>query len=151
MSWRDRLPSTRSGNPNFTSEAREQRRLELEEKRLQAAKKRQARKDFLAAGISAPPSPSTSRVPSPVREHLASLSLPLQSLPDTIDDDLLSLPGDIVINNMAELFEDKTAEDDKEAWKKTITSKFDKNDVEYFFTDAEAQMKRFGINKQLSK
>ena len=96
MSWRDRLPtsSTRSGNPNFTSEAREQRRKELEEKRLNQAKLRKARQAFLAAGVSAPSSPSVSRVPSPVREHLASLSLPLNTLPE-LDDDLLSLPGDI--------------------------------------------------------
>ena len=43
-----------------------------------------------------------------------------------------------------ELFEDKSADDDKEAWKKTITVKFNKHEVEYFFTAAEAQMKSFG-------
>ena len=151
MSWRDRLPtsSTRSGNPNFTAEAREKRRQELEAKRLEAAKKRQQRQAYFAAGVSVPPSPATSRESSPSREPLEHLSLPLNTLPE-LEDTLLSLPEDIEIK-MAELFEDKTAEDDKEAWKKSLTVKFDRHDVEYFFTATEAQMKSFGINKQLSK
>ena len=155
MSWRDRLPtSMRSGNPNFTAEAREARRQELEAKRLETARKKKARQAFLAAGISAPSSPSTSRAPSPVKDHLESLNLPINTIQESaIEDDLLSLPGDIQLPNsiMAELFEDKTGEDDKDAWKKGITVKFNKSDVEYFFTAAEAEMKRFGINKQLSK
>ena len=150
MSWWKYQPtsSTRSNNPNFTSEARERRRQELETKRLELAKKKQAKKAFHAAGVSLPSSPSTSRAPSPVRDHLESLNLPLNTLPE-IEDDLRSLPGDIEINKSIimpenELFEDKSADDDKEAWKKTITVKFNKHEVEYFFTAAEAQMKSFG-------
>ena len=142
MSWLNYslTSSTRSNNPNFTAEARETRRKELEAKRLEAAKKREARKAILAAGVSVPPSPSISNPPSPVREHLQSLNLPINTIPE-VDDDLLSLPGDIPINNMAELFESKSTEDDKEAWKKSVTIKFDKHDVEYFFTAVEAEMK----------
>ena len=150
MSWWTKptpLSSTRSGNPNFTAEAREERRKEIEAKRLEVAKKRSARKAFLAAGVSAPSSPTTSRAPSPVRDYLSTHGLPINTIPE-IDDDLLSLP-DLTFNEMAELFEDKTADDDKEAWKKTLTVKFNKHEVEYFFTAAEAQMKSFGINKQV--
>ena len=174
MSWRDRLPttSTRSGNPNFTAEAREKRRKELEEKRLDQAKKRQARKDFLAAGVSAPTSPSTSRVPSPVREHLLASNFPINPSPIVEEDDLLSLPDIDLATNMtdaaeaaarkairdaahisenAPIFHDRCFEDDKEAWKKSVTIKFNRKDVEYFFTATEAQLKSFGINSQLSK
>ena len=120
MSWRDLLPtsSTRSNNPNFTAEAREERRKQLEASRLEAAKKRQARKDFLAAGVSAPSSPTTSRAPSPIKDHLSSLNLPLNTLPE-IEDDLLSLP-EIPLNNMAELFEDKTAEAEKSHYRQIL-------------------------------
>ena len=125
MSWWTKptpLSSTRSGNPNFTAEAREERRKEIEAKRLEVAKKRSARKAFLAAGVSAPSSPTTSRAPSPVRDYLSTHGLPINTIPE-IDDDLLSLPDptlpDLTFseNKMSDLFEDKTADDDKEAWR----------------------------------
>ena len=49
------------------------------------------------------------------------------------------------------IFEDADAEDDSEAWKKEVKIKFNQNDVDYWFNTVEAQMKKFGINKQWSK
>ena len=94
MSWisgLNKTSSTRSDNPRFTSEAREEHRKKLESERLEKAKKRAAQKALFKAGVSAPSSPSTSRVPSPVREHLEANNFPLDNLPE-IEDDRLSLP-----------------------------------------------------------
>ena len=48
------------------------------------------------------------------------------------------------------LFEDINAEDHEKAWEKEIKIKFDQ-DVRYWFNSVEAQMKKYGINKQWSK
>ena len=46
-------------------------------------------------------SPSVSRAPSPVREHLANQNLPLASISIQEEkDDLTSLPGNFVINDV---------------------------------------------------
>ena len=139
MSWYSALSSTsstRSNNPNFTDEAREKRRQELENKRLEQSKKRAARKAFLQAGVSAPPSPSTSRPPSPVRDHLLAHNLPINPVIPELDDDQLSLADNfkydmvdaaavtaakaaVNISEDAQLFQNRCKEDDKEAWKKT--------------------------------
>ena len=48
-------------------------------------------------------------------------------------------------------FEDADTADDAEAWKKEVKIKFNQGDVLYWFNTVEAQMKKFGINKQWSK
>ena len=69
--WSNNPPtSTRSGNPQFTSEAREERRKKLEEDRLKKAKAKQDRQNLHRLGVSAPPTPATSRESSPVRFQL---------------------------------------------------------------------------------
>ena len=68
-----------------------------------------------------------------------------------VDAALIAAKAAVNISEDALLFQDRCKEDDKEAWKKTVTTKFDKNDVEYFFTAVEAELKRHGINRQLSE
>ena len=89
MSWLNALTSTtRSGNPNFTSEAREARRAQLEADRIVKQQKRADRQNFFRAGISAPSSPiSLSKSTTPT---LRTIEEDRASLPDLflITDDL---------------------------------------------------------------
>ena len=48
-------------------------------------------------------------------------------------------------------FDQKNEADDENAWKKTVDVVFQKHDVEFWFAELEAQMKKFGINSQWSK
>ena len=67
MSWFSALPTgaaTRQGN----LEAREQRRAEIEAERLLKKQKSEQRRQLLALGVSAPPSPSLSRAPTPTND-----------------------------------------------------------------------------------
>ena len=158
--WKDRLPtsSTRSNNPNFTSEAREERRKKLEKERLEKAQKREQRKKLFQIGVSAPSSPKTSPSKSPKPSLSALIEEDLISLPDVYQSDNQALLYDTTmdeaaitaaklaagISDTAPIFHNRCAEDDKEAWKKALTVKFDRNDVEYTFTAVEAQKKIFG-------
>ena len=63
MSWLSGLTSsTRSGNSNFTAEAREQRRLQLEEEKKKAVQRRKDRQ-ALIAGIQNPPIETVETLP----------------------------------------------------------------------------------------
>ena len=42
-------------------------------------------------------------------------------------------------------------DNDSEAWKKDLKVKFDLHDVNYSFNSAEAEMKKYGINRQWDK
>ena len=93
MSWINwsSKPSTRSGNPNFTSEAREERRAKLEAERLIKAQKRAERQKFFQAGVSQPPSPTS----------LSKLATPEER---DFEDDRASLPDIFLISD--DLFEE---------------------------------------------
>ena len=52
---------------------------------------------------------------------------------------------------MAATFDTEDKENDSEAWKKEVKIKFQPHDVEYWFNTVEAQMKKFGINRQWDK
>ena len=47
--------------------------------------------------------------------------------------------------------EDADFENDPKSWEKELKLKFDKNDVKYWFNVTEAEMKKFGINRQWDK
>ena len=89
MSWLNYTlkSSTRSGNPNFTAEARADKRAKLEAERLLKRQKKEDRQRFFRAGISRPTSPlSLSKSGTPSR----SLIDVTESLPDIflIEEDL---------------------------------------------------------------
>ena len=42
-------------------------------------------------------------------------------------------------------------DNDEDSWKKEVKVKFDQNDVPYWFNSVEAQMKKYGINRQWDK
>ena len=46
---------------------------------------------------------------------------------------------------------DSDFNNDEDSWKKEIKIKYDPHDVEYWFNSVEAQMKKFGINRQWDK
>ena len=48
-------------------------------------------------------------------------------------------------------FDKQNTENDAEAWKKEVKIKYMPNDVPYWFNTVEAEMKKFGINKQWDK
>ena len=48
-------------------------------------------------------------------------------------------------------FDRRDLPDDADAWKKTLTLKFDRNDPEFWFSEIEHTMKTYGINRQRSK
>ena len=159
MSWLRGLQSTRSGNPNFTSEAREQRRKDLEKERLEKAKKREERKAFFKAGVSVPPSPSSSRSSSPQRE-LIHLNLPTVQLDPFIEEDRRSLPdifhiSDDVFEEIARMvnFDMKDEENGNDAMKSLgqIKLKWLPSDPEFFFTQFETELQIFEIKKQFTK
>ena len=103
MSWFNyaQTSSTRSkNNPNFTPEAHEARRKELEEKRVEQLRKK-ARQAFLKVCVSVPPSPSVSRDQVQLESTLQNQNLPLAFISIQEEKDhLTSLPGDFVINNI---------------------------------------------------
>ena len=82
MSWFAAVntSSTRSNNPNFTSDAREQRRANLEAERLLKKQKSEQRKQLAALGVSAPSSPSLSRANTPPPENSDRI---IESAPNT--------------------------------------------------------------------
>ena len=75
MSWFSSVPtsSTRSNNPNFTGEAREKRRLDLEAKR-KAAKERSEEKRRSLASVSLPASPNRNAMSSAAAAAAAALA-----------------------------------------------------------------------------
>ena len=140
--------STRSGNPNFTSEAREERRAQLEADRILKAQKKADRQRFFKVGISAPPSPtSLSKSTSPKKEF---------------EDDQVSLPdiffiGDIFDEDseIAKMvnFDMQNSDNDADAMKNLgqIKLKWLPSDPDFFFTQFETELQIFGINKQFTK
>ena len=74
---------------------------------------------------------------------------------------LLNLDGDDdtpIMADAAELVRQRALpvdqsdfENDSESWKKEIKLKFEAHDVEYWFNSVEADMKKFGINRQWDK
>ena len=150
MSWFGALKttSTRSGNANFTSEAREKRRAELEADRILKAQKRAQRKAFLQAGISAPSSPSLSRANTPNLSDIEEDET--HSLPDLfgIDFSIFEQQTATMVN-----FDMKNEENDEDAMKNLgqIKIKWNKDDPDYFFTLLETELQIFGIKKQFTK
>ena len=48
-------------------------------------------------------------------------------------------------------FEDQNFDDDSEAWKKSLSFKFNKHDPQFWINNIEAEMTNFGINSQWSR
>ena len=74
---------------------------------------------------------------------------------DGADDDAMA---DAAARAAAELarqkalpFEESDYENHEEAWKKELKLKFDPQDVKYWFNSVEADMKKYGINRQWDK
>ena len=147
MSWPwNTTSSTRSGNPNFTSEAREERRAKLEADRLVKAQQRATRQAFYKAGVSAPSSPvSLSKSATP---DLCSVAEESESLPD-----LHSADRDSEFDNMAEEFDVENGEDGKSALQdlKSVQCPFDKSDIEFWFTEFELQLTMIEVKSQFTK
>ena len=150
MSWLNwtATSSTRSGNPNFTAEAREERRAKLEAERIQKAQKRANRQAFFKAGVSAPPSPVS--LSKSVTPDLQSLADETESLPD-----IFLIAEDIfeeIENNMAE-FDVENGQDGASALQdlKSVQCPFDKEDIEYWFTEFELQLTMIDIKAQFTK
>ena len=147
MSWLNAITkSTRSGNPNFTSEAREARRAQLEADRILKQQRRSDRQNFFKAGISAPSSP-------------VSLSKSTTPALRTLEEDRASLPDLFLIS--ADLFEDEImanfdtldAENGADALKSLgqIKVSWDGENPAYFFQKLETELQIFSINKQFTK
>ena len=160
-SWFDwpSTSSTRSGNKNFTAEAREEKRQQLEKDRLDKAKRRERRKTFFQAGVSVPPSPATSRESSPIRQ-LIHINLPeLDPVPEP-EDDQISLPDifftdsdifhiEITMTNFDEENKDNGADAMKNLGQ--IKIKWSAERPEFFFTQLETELQIFSILKQFTK
>ena len=150
MSWFRHVPttSTRSGNPNFTQEAREKRREELEQKRQESLNKRKKEKQLITLAVSTQASPVVSRAPTPPPSD-EPVSLPVSPVRRMVDAAAVA-----AAHKAAELlkpFDEQDYPDDSDAWKKSISLKFDRHDPEFWFTNAEAEMETFGIFTQWSK
>ena len=147
--WTNWLPtsSTRSGNPNFTSEAREERRAQLEANRLLKAQKRATRQQFYKAGVSAPPSPSLSQSATPIRSEA--------------DEDTFSLPDifliaeDIFGELLGEMedFDVENGQDGEKAIEKLggVQCPFSKSDIEFWFSQLETQLTLVEVKSQWLK
>ena len=79
------------------------------------------------------------------------------NLDGQVDEDVSSVASDLDMD-AAELarqkalpVEDSDFENDPKAWEKELKLKFDKNDVKYWFNVTEAELKKFGINRQWDK
>ena len=150
MSWLNwtGTSSTRSGNPNFTSQAREKRRANLEAERLLKAKKKATRQAFFKAGISAPPSPiSLSKSTTPKRRNSDSED-DSASLPD-----IFSIATDIFQSLKMVNFDAKNEDNGADAMKNLgqIRISWDGEDPSYFFSKLETELQIFAINKQFTK
>ena len=144
--WTNWLPtsSTRSGNPNFTSEAREERRAQLEANRLLKAQKQATRQQFYKAGVSAPPSPSLSHSATPIRSEA--------------DEDTFSLPDifliaeDIFGELLGEMedFDVENGQDGEKAIEKLggVQCPFSKSDIEFWFSQLETQLTLVEVKSQ---
>ena len=81
-------------------------------------------------------------------------SLHLPIVDGTDDGDLSEAGGSAGGENtpqvatMAVSFDKENKDNDAESWKKEVKTKFDSSDVLYWFNTVEAEMKRYGINKQ---
>ena len=147
MSWQHWLTSsTRSGNPNFTSEAREERRAQLEANRLIKKQQKETRQKFFRAGVSAPPSPvSLSKSASPAREIEISDT---ESLPD-----IFFIAEDIFEEIIMANFDSLNANNGADAIKNLgqIKVNWDAEDPTYFFQKLETELQIFEVNKQYTK
>ena len=148
MSWLNwpSTTSTRSGNPNFTQQAREERRAKLEADRLFKAQKKADRQAFFKAGISEPPSPiSLSKSTTPVKENK---DYDLQSLPDIFFIDINVFQEVRMVN-----FDSKNDDNGADAMKNLgqIRISWDPEDPSYFFSKLETELQIFSINKQFTK
>ena len=148
MSWLNwsSTTSTRSGNPNFTQQARGERRVKLEADRLFKAQKKADRQAFFKAGISEPPSPiSLSKSTTPVKENK---DYDLQSLPDIFFIDIDVFQEVRMVN-----FDSKNDDNGADAMKNLgqIRISWDPEDPSYFFSKLETELQIFSINKQFTK
>ena len=87
----------------------------------------------------------------PFLDANTSLSTNLNLDGEPADESTSSETSAIMPDNNPVLFEDANADDDAEAWKKDLKIQWNQHDVKYWFNSVEAQMKKFGINKQWSK
>ena len=147
MSWTNwtLTSTTRSGNPNFTAEARAEKRAQLEADRLLKAQKKEDRQKFFRAGVSRPVSPvSLSKSASPTKK----VEDDLRSLPDIflISDDLFQ---DEMAQNFDVLNEDNGADAIKSLGQ--IKVSWDAENPQYFFQKLETELQIFSINKQFTK
>ena len=53
--------------------------------------------------------------------------------------------------NLVKPFEDQDFDDDAEAWKKSLSFKFNRHDPQFWVNNVEAEMTNFGINSQWSR
>ena len=136
--------STRSGNPNFSAEAREEKRAKLEAARIEKLQKAAQRKKYFQAGISAPPSPTFSKADTlSENEEDETKSLPdIFLIAEGIFDDLI----------MAD-FETENGIDGEKAVSQinTIQCPFDKSDIEYWFSELELQLTLIEVKSQWLK
>ena len=70
---------------------------------------------------------------------------------ESVASDLSDMDAAELARQRALPFEEADFENDPEAWKKEVKIKYDPRDVEFWFNSVEAQMKKFGINKQWDK
>ena len=146
INWSTTRPSTRSGNPNFTSEAREERRAKLEAERLIKAQKRADRQKFFQAGISQPPSPiSLSKSTTPIEREFED---DRASLPD-----IFLISDDLFEENRMVNFDSKNEDNGADAMKNLgqIRINWDGEDPAYFFSKLETELQIFSILKQFTK
>ena len=70
------------------------------------------------------------------------------------DDSMATEAAAAAAHRAAELlkpFEDQNFPDDEDAWKKTLSFKFNRNDPQFWINNVEAEMTSFGINLQWSR
>ena len=154
MSWLRGLSatnSTRSGNPNFTAEARAEKRAKLEADRVLKNQRKADRQNYFRVGISAPPSPtSLSKSVTPTQEVIDE---ECQSLPDLFLIDI-SLFDDIEADRFVMAnFDERDADNADDAMKHLgqIKVTWDSEDPSYFFQKLETELQIFGVNKQFTK
>ena len=153
MSW---FRGAADSNSSFTAEAREERRKKLEEERLERLNKRNRQKRLVELAVSSPSSPVVSRAPSPDRLPVVPESAPPSPghTPVVMPDDQQQAAAEAAAlraQQMALPFEEQDFDDDSDAWKKIISTKFQRHDPEFWVQEIEAEMARAGINSQWSK
>ena len=134
MSWLDwaNRTGTRSGNPNFSDVAREERRIQIEEARLEQVRKRKERQALLAAVV------------SPAKETEETLPDVLKVALDIFDDE-----ESVKMVN----FDQENGEDADGAIQnaRDVRLPFNKADIQLWFSLIESKMQFAGLKKQWSK